>query len=153
MAELAHLRLRKDLSEGTPAPEWPEGISPAAFDLIEWRRAHALLIQAFPRTTGTFDDWYGKLASDSEFDPSLCLVAMADNGDVAGFIQCWTSSFIKDLVVSPGYRTLGVGTALMQEMFSRFARRGADFVDLKVDADNLAGRRLYARLGMFEIPD
>jgi ribosomal protein S18 acetylase RimI-like enzyme len=151
LTQAAYLRLRKDLSQVTAAPEWPPGIRPAAFDTIDPRPVHALLLEAFPDGIGSFDDWYGNLTSDSEFAPSLCLAAMADNGEIAGFVQCWTSDFIKDLAVSPAYRTLGVGTTLMREMFARFAQRGAKFVDLKVGTDNHAARRLYARLGMVEV--
>ena len=152
MTDAAYLRLRMDLSAGAPAPEWPSGIRPSAFEAIDPRPVHALLCEAFPGAIGTFEEWYGNLTSDSEFDPSLCVAAMAGNGEIAGFVQCWTSDFIKDLAVSPSYRKLGLGTALMREMFSRFARRGAKFVDLKVGTENHAARGLYARLGMVEVP-
>ena len=152
MTEPAYLRLRKDLSQVTSSPEWPSGIGPATFEATDPRPVHALLCQAFPGAMGTFDNWYENLTSDSEFDPSLCMAAVAANGEIAGFVQCWTSDFVKDLAVSPGYRTLGVGTVLMREMFARFAQRGAEFVDLKVGTDNHAARRLYTRLGMVEVP-
>lgn len=152
MTEAAYLRLRKDLSQSISAPEWPSGICPAEFESIDPRPVHALLFQAFPDAIGPFDDWYGNLTSDSEFDPMLCVAAKTGNGEIVGFVQCWTSDFIKDLAVSPGYRKLGVGTTLMREMFARFAQRGARFLDLKVGTDNHAARRLYARLGMLEVP-
>jgi ribosomal protein S18 acetylase RimI-like enzyme len=151
LAEAAYLRLRKNLREVTPAPEWPPGVRPAAFETIDPRPLHTLLCQAFPGAIGPFEDWYRNLTADSEFDPALCVAAVAVNGEIAGFVQCWTSDFVKDLAVSPDYRSLGLGTALMREMFSRFAGRGATFVDLKVGTENHGARRLYARLGMVEV--
>ena len=107
---------------------------------------------AFPGAVASFEDWYGNLTTDSEFDPALCVPALAEDGQVAGFVQCWTSNFIKDLAVAPAYRGQGVGAALMQHAFSLFAARGAPYVDLKVGVDEEPARRLYARLGMAEAP-
>lgn len=146
------IRLRKRLSTSDTALSWPSGIRPAAFDAVDPRRLHELLVVAFPGLVAPFDDWYGNLTHDSEFDASLCVPALADDGGVAGFVQCWTSNFVKDLAVAPAYRGQGVGAALMQHAFALFAARGAQYVDLKVGADEQPARRLYARLGMVEAP-
>lgn len=62
------------------------------------------------------------------------------------------SAFIKDLVVHPSARRLGLGEALLRQAFLAFAARGADAVDLKVEIDNPTGaRRLYERAGMKEV--
>ena len=38
------------------------------------------------------------------------------------------------------------------QVFSAFRQRGADHVDLKVDASNAEAERLYRRLGMYTVP-
>jgi ribosomal protein S18 acetylase RimI-like enzyme len=152
MDERPHIRLRKDLDTPVTAPNWPEGIAPVAFAAVDPRQLHAVLDQAFPGLVPRFKDWYGNLTSDTEFDPALCVPALTEDGSVAGFVQCWTSGFIKDLAVAPGHRGKGVGAALMQHAFALFAARGMSHVDLKVEPGEEPARRLYARLGMVEVP-
>lgn len=147
-----HLRLRKYLDAAPAAVTWPGGIKPVPFDAVDPRRIRAVLDAAFPDRVAGSDEWYGNLTGDSEFDAALCVPVVAEDGSVAGFVQCWTSNFIKDLAVAPAYRRLGLGTALMRHAFALFAARGAPFVDLKVQLDAEPARRLYAGLGMVEAP-
>jgi ribosomal protein S18 acetylase RimI-like enzyme len=148
-----HLRLRKALTGNPTPPQWPAGYAPAALDQIDAAKAHALLATAFPGQIAPVEDWYGNLVSDAEYDPALCIAAIETNGDVVGYIQCWTSNFIKDLAVAPDHRGNGIGAALMHHAFTLFAARGATHVDLKVKTGALPARRLYTRLGMVEIAD
>ncbi len=146
-----YLRLRKKLDGPLPAPVWPEGISPVTFDAVDPRLLHGLLDEAFPGgLIAPFEHWYGNLTADAEFDAALCIPALTADGRVAGFVQCWTSGFVKDLAVSPIYRGRGLGAALMLHAFALFAARGAPHVDLKVQLTEAPARRLYARLGMVE---
>ena len=144
---MAYLRLRKDLRERPAPPHWPEGITPALLDENNAKAAHGLLADAFmdfpPR-----ERWYPALLADSEYAPELCVVAVSKSGEVAGYVQCWTSDFVKDLVVAPAYRGSGIGEALIRHVFATFVRRGTTAVDLKVEIDALPARRLYSRLGM-----
>lgn len=151
MSSRAHLRLRRYLDAPLAPPIWPSGILPVAFDAVPPQKLHDLLEQAFPGAIAPFADWYGNLTQDDEFDAALCVSAVTDQGDVAGFAQCWTSNFVKDLAVNPDYRGRGIGAALMRHCFALFAARGAPYVDLKVEVDEEPARRLYARLGMVEV--
>lgn len=56
------------------------------------------------------------------------------------------------LAVAPGARGLGIGTALFAEAAGAMARSGAATVNLCTQEGNEAARRLYARLGMRELP-
>ena len=144
--------MRKHLVTPLAAPNWPEGIRPVAFYAVDPQLIHAVLDASFPGLVAACEDWYGNLTTDAEFDPTLCVPALAQDGSVAGFVQCWTSDFIKDLAVAPSHRGNGVGKALMLHAFALFAARGADHVDLKVETTEQTARRLYARLGMVEVP-
>ena len=150
-AEKPHLRLRKHLDQPAVPHTWPAGIAPQLLQDIDPRLAHAVLVEAFPGLVAAFDDWHGNLTRDSEYDPSLCIAAVADDGSVVGFVQSWTSNFIKDLAVLPAWRRHGVGEALMRYTFHLFNLRGAHHVDLKVKTDEVGARRLYARLGMVDV--
>ena len=149
-AEKPHLRLRKHLDHPAVLHSWPAGITPRLLQDIDPRLAHAVLAEAFPGLVAAFEDWHGNLTSDSEYDPSLCIAAVAD-GSVVGFVQSWTSNFIKDLAVLPAWRRHGVGEALMRHTFNIFNLRGAQHVDLKVKTDEIGARRLYERLGMVKV--
>jgi ribosomal protein S18 acetylase RimI-like enzyme len=146
------LRLRKRLDQPLEPAIWPAGIVPTRLESVDPRHLHALLCVAFPSLVAPFEHWHSNLTTDAEFDPALCVPALAADGSVAGFVQCWTSSFVKDLAVAPAHRGKGVGAALMRHAFALFAARGSAHVDLKVQLSDQPARRLYARLGMVEVP-
>jgi ribosomal protein S18 acetylase RimI-like enzyme len=116
---------------------------------------HALLELAYADSEGSvssFEEWWPSLAQDSEYDPTLCFLACDRAGSLVGFAQCWTTAFVKDLVVHPRYRRRGIGRALLLHIFSVFQRRGFPAVDLKVLINNRSGAvQLYESLGMFLI--
>jgi ribosomal protein S18 acetylase RimI-like enzyme len=119
--------------------------------------AHALLELAYKDGGGSvppFGEWWRLLSQDSEYDPSLCLLVCDGHDGLVGFAQCWTSAFVKDLVVHPRCRRSGIGRALLLHVFRIFQVRGAQAVDLKVQTDNpYEAARLYESLGMVPIID
>jgi ribosomal protein S18 acetylase RimI-like enzyme len=118
---------------------------------------HRLLRAAYRNGGGEIADfavWWAQLRSDEEYHPELVFVAVDRGGQVAGVAQCWTSAFVKDLAVDQAWRRRGLATALLLHAFEVFWGRGADAVDLKVEADNPSGaERLYRRLGMDPVND
>ena len=54
---------------------------------------------------------------------------------------------IYSVVVDPQARGLGVAQQLVESAHTAAAERGCDAVSLEVRSDNLAARRLYAKLG------
>lgn len=100
---------------------------------------------------GSFEEW-PSLRADEEFAADLFFLAENERQDIVGVAQCWTSAFIKDLVVHPLARRQGIATALLWQVFSEFQHRGAKHVDLKVHVDNPTGAlRLYRAMGMREV--
>jgi ribosomal protein S18 acetylase RimI-like enzyme len=88
------------------------------------------------------------MTSDAEFDPELWFLAEVEDGSLAGAVLCWTSAFLKDLVVHESWRGRGLGAALVHQVLDEFRDRGARAVELKVASDNPSGaQRLYERLG------
>jgi ribosomal protein S18 acetylase RimI-like enzyme len=148
----AVLLMRRPLSLPFPAPAWPDGIRRVPFEDQHALAAHALLAEAYSIGGGTvpsrFVQWWNGVSSDEEFDPGLCFVAMADDGSMAGFALCWTSSFVKDIAVAPAHRRKGVAEALLLAAFGELRARGHEQVGLKVETTNPSGaQRLYERLG------
>lgn len=116
--------------------------------------AHRLLVCGYADGGGSVEPyvtWWKALTEDSEFDPTLCFVALDHQDELIGLAQCWSSAFLKDLVVQPRWRRRGVGQALLLHVFEAFRSRGASSVSLKVEIDNPTGaERLYRRVGMSE---
>jgi ribosomal protein S18 acetylase RimI-like enzyme len=148
-------RLRRDLTEAIAPPTCPTGYRMRTFAADDAPTVHRLLDVGYAQGgghVGAFDEWWPSLRDDDEFDPDLCFLATNEQRHIVGVAQCWTSAFIKDLVVHPIARRHGVATALLRRVFWEFRRRGAKHVDLKVQMDNPTGAvRLYKELGMREV--
>ena len=147
---LETLRMRIELPSEVPPPTWPEGSHIRGFHASDAERLHALLQHGYQRGGGSvaaFDVWLPALTGDSEFDPELCfLVEVGD--DLAAAAICWSSAFVKDIVVRESWRRRGFGESLLHLAFRTFQKRGATHVELKVQAQNAPAIRLYERVGM-----
>jgi ribosomal protein S18 acetylase RimI-like enzyme len=94
-----------------------------------------------------FATWLPQMTGDEEYDPALWTLAETSDG-LAGACLCWTSGFVKDLVVAERWRERGLGEALLRHAFAAFVARGTTRVELKVHGDNARAIRLYERVGM-----
>ena len=116
---------------------------------------HALLVESYEvvgNTVPSKDVWWQTLSGDEEYDASLIFPVTDNQGQVIAFAQCWSSAFIKDIVVHPAWRKQGIGEALLLHCFNIFKTRGAEKAELKVEKNNPFGaERLYRRLGMTEL--
>lgn len=111
---------------------------------------HALLEHGYRNGGGSvapFETWLPQMTGDHEFDAALWFLAESDE-TVVGAALCWTSAFVKDLVVHEAWRRRGLGEALLRHVFIVFANLGAAAVELKVEASNANAFALYERLGM-----
>lgn len=145
------IHMRRQLSGFSPSVSAPADVALQPLSQMRPEALHALLQQSYAGgggTVGNFDEWWGPLTQDSEFDPALVLIAANAGGNPIGLAQCWTSGFLKDLVVAPAARNRRIGSWLLDKTFATFAARGATHLDLKVEADNIAARRFYERHGM-----
>ena len=144
------LLLKRDLAAPIPLPVWPDGVRLVRLEVTDVKAIHALLQRAYVSGFGSVEpdwlDWWEALRADSEFDRDLCFVAKSED-EVVGFCLCWTTSFVKDLVVAPEEQGRGIGEALLLAALLVLQARGATGVRLKVVTANAGARRLYARLG------
>jgi GNAT superfamily N-acetyltransferase len=144
--------------DGEPAgPDWPDGLSVAAFQPERDARAfHAAQQEAFadawhfaPRD---FESWSRANLDGERFDPSLWCVVRAGEEIVAGTINTgdtYGGGYVASLFTRRPWRRRGVGAALLRDAFARFWQRGERNVGLGADAASDSGAfRLYERAGM-----
>jgi mycothiol synthase len=150
------LRMRIDMTEPPPAPEWPAGVELRRFVAGRDERAmYDAQEEAFSdhwgHLTMPFEEW-AKRTQHSDFDPELWL--MAADGDRV--VATSTNSVIPEnlgwisgLGVVRSHRRRGLARAILLQAFGDFWRRGQHSVSLGVDADSLTGAtRLYESVGM-----
>jgi len=157
-------RMRVEMQEPPPEPQWPEGIRLRKYDPKRHARA------VYEADTEAFRDHFGFVEEDPEtgferfqhfmtsgesYDPDLWFIAMYGD-EIAGLALCrkWgyddkESGWISSLAVRRPWRRRGLGTALLLHCFGAFYQRGKRKVGLGVDGQNLTGALgLYERVGM-----
>ncbi|WP_415771276.1 GNAT family N-acetyltransferase [Pseudomonas sp. LB3P38] len=142
--------MRRNLAEVVPAITWPQGIVLSEYRPELAEAVHRLMELGYQQGGGrvpALDVWQQRFETDPEYDPSLCFIALDAEG-IVGVCQCWTSAYIKNLVVHPRAQRQGLGRALLLHAFNIFQQRREGFVDLKVLEDNLRAQRLYESAGM-----
>jgi ribosomal protein S18 acetylase RimI-like enzyme len=142
--------MRRTLDQALATPVFPDGVVLKSFGAPHAKALHDLLQLGYAQGGGRvapFPQWWESLSSDAEYDPALCFTAFGPDG-LAGVAQCWSSAFVKDLVVHPLWRRRGLGTALLLTAFHALRQRGAGSVALKVEADNHAALRFYEIMGL-----
>lgn len=128
----------------------PAGVRVETLQPEDAAEAHRLLVLAYQDQdvcVAHYSAWLQAFEQDPEFDPALSFTAWDEHG-MLGFIQCWTSAFIRDLVVHPRARYQGVGLGLLEHAFRVFQERGEGWVDLKVMDNNRPARCLYEKASM-----
>jgi ribosomal protein S18 acetylase RimI-like enzyme len=73
-----------------------------------------------------------------------------DGGRVIGYLQLGAAEgvgYVSELVVSPGYRRLGLGEALLRWALAWFGSQGLSGAALTVNTDNAPAIALYRKLG------
>lgn len=124
----------------------------------EEHTSHDPIYVTSPEAEKTMRRFLADLTSSSH---SFLFVAVLDD-ETIGFIsgdlregsptfhpKTWAS--VDDVYVAPGYRSLGVGHALLENVESWARDKGANGISLQVAAANERGRRFYERLGFREV--
>ncbi|MDR9754050.1 N-acetyltransferase [Pseudomonas sp. SZMC_28357] len=150
MSETWCLLMRRDLGAPLPLATWPANVRVTTYGAQHAEAIHRLMALGEREGGGrvpALEVWRERFDSDPEYDPALCFIAQDEQG-IVGVAQCWTSAYIKNLVVHPRAQGQGLGRALLLHAFKVFQLRREGFVDLKVLEDNQRARRLYQSAGM-----
>ncbi len=153
MADSYCLLMRRDLRADVPDCAWPAGVELGTYRAELAPALHELMQLGYRESGGrvpALPVWQQRFERDPEYDPALCFIAR-DAAGIVGVAQCWTSAYIKNLVVHPRRQGQGLGRALLLHAFKAFLQRREGFVDLKVLEDNLRAQRLYESAGMYVV--
>jgi GNAT superfamily N-acetyltransferase len=145
------LRLPEGASPAVRAPSIDVAIRP--YRPGEERRVHAIVETAFSEWSGrsplSYEQWKEKVLDRPDFEPSLLLVAVADQelvGAVFG-IDYGNEGWVDQVAVVPTHRGHGIAGALLSAVHAVFVERGRQVFGLNTDS-RTGALDLYLRLGM-----
>ncbi len=148
-------RMRIDMTEPPPAPEWPAGIvmrtyQPDTDDHATYEAVEEAFEDHWDHTREPFEDWI-ESTQKTTFDPTLWFLAM-EGDQVAGTTLCSrepNKGIINKVAVRRPWRKRGLAMALVRHALGEFWRRGMRRVELGVDAASPTNAHiLYQRAGM-----
>ncbi|MCW2766986.1 MAG: mycothiol acetyltransferase [Nocardioides sp.] len=145
--------MRRPLSRPLPAPIVPDGVTLRSWvdtDSDELLRVNAAAFAHHPEQGAMDTANLAERMAEDWFDPAGLIVAVSDDS-VLGFHwtkqQSPTVGEVYVIGIDPAAQGRGLGKALTLAGLHHLAGLGVDEVLLYVEADNLAGRSLYAGLG------
>jgi mycothiol synthase len=145
--------MRRPLSRPLPAPIVPDGATLRSWvdtDSGELLRVNAAAFAHHPEQGAMDTANLAERMAEDWFDPAGLIVAVSDDS-VLGFHwtkqQSPTVGEVYVIGIDPAAQGRGLGKALTLAGLHHLAGLGVDEVLLYVEADNLAGRSLYAGLG------
>ena len=149
-------RMKIEMDEAPPEPEWPEHVTVRTFVRGQDERAvfdtdDEAFQDHWGHLPGNFEEWKHWTVEREKFDPSLWFLAF-EGDEIAGISLCTyllDNGWVDTLAVRRPWWRKGLGMALLLHSFGEFYRRGKHKVGLGVDSQNLTGAtRLYMRAGM-----
>ena len=150
-----YLHMVHDLSEPIPDPEPPPGfvIRPLLGEAeVE---AYVAVHRAAFGSTNMTPDWRRATLHDRAYVPELDLVAVAPDGDLAGFCVGWITpadartriAQIEPLGILPAHQRRGLGRALLLESLRSAKALGAVRMEVKAESYNAASQGAYKAVG------
>jgi mycothiol synthase len=110
-------------------------------------------------STNMTEEWRVRTLDAQHYSPSADLVAVAEDGCMAGFCIGWvmpgdpTIGQIEPMGVLPEYREQGLGAALLNECLRRLFDHGAESIRVETDTYRNPALQLYKSLGFQLIRD
>ena len=139
--------------DGLPVPAAP----PTGFYLRQLAgtgeaAAYAELHRRAFASTAMTGEWRSRTMQMPQYRADLDLVAVAQDGRLAGFVLGWHDAArsigqVEPLGVHPEFARRGIGAALLGELLARFRRLGAMVAQVEAAAGNFAAIRAYQRVG------
>ena len=143
--------LRHDLI-GLPVATRPEGITVVSVAAADPADLFAAYVRSFAERPGfvepTAQAWLAELAEDEGWRQDLSVVALANDGTPAGFVNV-VGRWLDQVGVVPAWRGRHLGSYLVARTLHALAGEGIEPVGLTVNVNNPAAD-LYRRLGFVD---
>ncbi len=157
--ERSYLRLVRRVDDLGASGSAPAGVNLRAVHIgVDAPAIHALTGASFAENADfrpySFEAFRETHLEAHDFAPELSCVA-EHGGRLVGFLLAWwwrepNIGFVDLIGTHPDHMRRGLGKAMMDATFARFAAAGIHQAQLGVASDNLAALRLYRRSGMTE---
>lgn len=151
--DYTYVMMSRALTEPLPRPDLPPGfaIRPLA-GIGEVDAYVAVHRRAFGSAYMTAP-WRAATLRMPGYEPDLDLVAVAPDGQLAGFCVGWAAperrvAQIEPLGVDPAFQGRGLAGALLLEMLARFKDYGAEQAQVETDSGRTPARRAYEAVGL-----
>jgi mycothiol synthase len=152
----AFWHMERPIDAGFRASPLPAGVAIRPYvspddDRLGWEVLEETFAGHYAIDPKSFADHRADVLEHERWDPSLAAFAMVD-GQTAGIVVGEIIDgvgWIDDVGVREGFRSRGIGRALLEHGFELLASRGVARIQLNVDSQNATGAtRLYERAGM-----
>ncbi len=149
-------RMVIELLSPPPSPQWPADTEAVAMTTPQAEReVHAVIQTAFKDhyrfSPESFEDWRARHWNHPRHDSRLFRIVRRAGEPVAAIEALDVGDFgwIPRLGVVPGARRLGLGRAMLYEVFAALWAKGQRRTELGVDCENASGAtQLYEQVGM-----
>jgi mycothiol synthase len=156
--EFAEVNMLRNLAQPVPEPALPRDFQVRAVAGTGEcpKRAAAHRAVWLPWTDGDIsDEQYASFMRLPAYHRDLDVVAVAPNGDIAAFVNCWVDPVnrigeLGSVGTVPAYRRRGLMRAVLLEGLRRMRTRGMERACVSTGVSNIPARRLYESIG-FEI--
>ena len=149
-----HYRMQIDFKGPVEAPQWPEEFTLSTYQDDDESELFQLIQNTFDwegRTPISIDAWRNLIFRGGRYDPEF-FVLVRSAGKLVGAALSYaeeTGGWIRQLAVAKEYQGKGLGSRLLQHMFSMFYKMGLPGVGLGVASLNSKAWQFYERVGMY----
>jgi ribosomal protein S18 acetylase RimI-like enzyme len=151
--DYTYVMMRCSLARSLPRPQLAPGftIRPLAGlgEVDAYAAVHRRAFESMSMTAA----WRARTLDMPQYDPELDLVAVAPDGQLAGFCVGWATperrvAQIEPFGVDPAFQGRGLGRALLLEMLGRFKAHGAEHAQVETDSGRTPARHAYTAVGL-----
>lgn len=147
-----NVSMTRSLSQPIPDPVLPQGFAIRPIKGVEEAEAVATMHRAAFGTEYMTTENRLAIMGTSGYDPSLDLLAVAPNGDIAAYCTCSVNDqtlvgMTDPVATHPAYQRMGLSRALLLTGMRALKERGMQFAKLGTGGQNIAMQRTAASVG------
>jgi len=154
--DYTYVMMSRALAGPLPRPDLPPGFAirplAGAGEVEAYAETHRRAFESASMTA----PWRARTLRMPGYEPGLDLVAVAPDGQLAGFCVGWAAperrvAQIEPIGVDPAFQGRGLARALLLEMLARFTAYGAEHVQVETDSGRTPARHAYEGVGLLPV--